>query len=423
MTNISSDGKSNSGDILFVGGGVSGLTSAIEAAEVGKEVIVVEKNPYVGGRVLQLNQYFPKLCPPSCGLEINFKRIRKNPRIKIITLAEIDSISGEKGNYDVTVKKHPRYVNDLCTSCDKCVEPCPETRPNEFNFGMDTTKAIYLPHESSFPMQYAIDMDNCKGKECGECVKACPYNAIDLDMQPETFTINVKSIVWATGWKPYDAEKIDILGYGKYPNVITNMMMERLAAPNGPTKGKILRPSDNKEPKKVVFVQCAGSRDENHLPYCSAVCCLASMKQSSYVREQYPDADITIAYIDVRSPGRLEDFYNKTNSDEKITFKRGKVASITEDTSTKNLIVKSENTMTGTIAEESADLVVLATGIVPNTKETPPANVKLDDNGFIVVNGENTGIYGAGMSVRPMEVSGSIREGMGATLKALQAIK
>jgi len=298
--------------ILVVGGGISGLTTCLEAAEVGYEVFLVEKNPYLGGRVAQLNQYFPKLCPPSCGLEINFRRIKDNPKITVLTLGEVEKVDGSPGNYDVTIKLSPRYVNENCTVCGDCTDVCPVERNNNFNFDMDKTKAVYRPFEMSFPMRFVIDSSVCKGSECGKCVEACKYNAIDLNADVKTLNLNVGAIVWATGWEPYDAAKIDNLGFGKYDNIITNMMLERLASPNGPTKGQILRPSDSKQPESFAFVQCAGSRDENHLTYCSYVCCMASLKHATYIRERYPDAKIYIFYIDIRTPGyRYEKFYKK----------------------------------------------------------------------------------------------------------------
>ena len=224
--------------ILVVGGGMSGLTAAIEAAEVGYEVVIVEKNAYLGGRVAQLYQYFPKLCPPNCGLEINFKRTKNNPRVTIYTLAEVEQISGQEGNYQVTIKIKPRLVNDNCTGCNKCAEACPVERSNDFNYGMDKTKAAYLPHDMAFPMKYVIDGSVCLGKSCAKCVEACDYEAIDLDMTGRTNTLEVGAIVWAAGWNPYDAAKLENYGFGHYPNVITNVMMERLCAGQGADPGQ-----------------------------------------------------------------------------------------------------------------------------------------------------------------------------------------
>jgi quinone-modifying oxidoreductase subunit QmoA len=174
-----------------VGGGISGLTTALEAAEVGYEVFLVEKNPYLGGRVAQLNQYFPKLCPPTCGLEINFRRIKDNPRVKVFTLAEVEKVEGAPGNYQVAVKMAPRFVNENCVACNDCVAVCPVERDNEFNFKMNKTKAVYRPFEMAFPMRYVIDPAACKGPECGLCVEACKYQAVDLQMGPKTLTLSV----------------------------------------------------------------------------------------------------------------------------------------------------------------------------------------------------------------------------------------
>ncbi|MBI4654244.1 MAG: CoB--CoM heterodisulfide reductase iron-sulfur subunit A family protein [Nitrospirae bacterium] len=409
--------------ILVVGGGISGITTTVEAAEVGYEVTLIEKNPYLGGRVAQLNKYFPKLCPPNCGLEINFRRIKNNPRVKFYTLAEVEKISGTEGDFDVTVKLNPRYVNEKCTACGACVDVCPQERPNDFNLGMDKTKAIYLPHEFAFPLRYVIDEKYCAKEKCAKCVEACAYNAIDLNMKSQSISLKAGSIVWATGWNPYEATKIDNLGFGKYQNVITNMMMERLASHNGPTEGKILRPSDGKEVSRVAFVQCAGSRDENHLPYCSYICCLASMKQATYVREQYPQAQILIFYIDIRSPGtRYEKFYKKVQSDENIKFIKGKVAKIEEDPATKDLTVVAEDTQSMQKIHEKVELVVLATGMAPITKEWKiPTSVSYDTDGFVLSNTGPAGIYAIGCAIKPVDVYSSAREGTAAALKAIQS--
>jgi quinone-modifying oxidoreductase subunit QmoA len=402
--------------ILVIGGGISGISTAIEAAEVGCEVFLVEKRPYLGGRVVQMNQYFPKLCPPYCGLEINLRRIRQQPKVKYFTLSEVTKISGQKGNYDVEVRVNPRFVNQKCTTCGECVDACPTDRANEFNYNMDNTKAIYLPHELAFPMRYVIDEEACI--KCGSCVEACKYEAIDLEMQAQTLNLNVAAIVIATGWQPYDASKIDSLGFGQYKNVITNVMMERLAAPNGPTDGKIKRPSDGKEVENIAFVQCAGSRDENHLPYCSAVCCLASLKQATYLREQNPNSKVTIFYIDVRALGKYEDFYTKVQNDENVTLIKGKVAKITEDDQTKNLTVEAEDVLSGVKSKAVVDMVVLACGMMPN--DTIPFDIPHDEYGFI--HQQDNGIYGIGVAKRPVDVATSVQDATGAALKAIQCI-
>jgi quinone-modifying oxidoreductase subunit QmoA len=407
---------------LVVGGGIAGMTAAIEIAELGKKVILVERSPFLGGRVTSMNQYFPKLCPPTCGMEINLKRMRPNPDIRILTLAEVASASGSPGNYEIQIKLNPRYVNERCTCCGDCETVCEIERDNEFNHGLDKTKAIYLPHLMSYPNRYVIDPKHVGDDRMKKCAEACSYGAIDLEMPERTITASVGAIVWATGWKPYDATKIKNLGFGRYPNVITNVLMERYASQNGPTEGKIVRPSDGREITKIGFVQCAGSRDENHLPYCSAVCCLASMKQATYVRERYPDAEIHLFYIDVRSPGRMEDFYTKAQEDENFFFHRGKVGKITE-ASDKNLILEAENTLTGRVTRMEVDLAVLATGMVPNTAaEPPPLDTARDEFGFLVP-GSTAGAIGAGVAVRPADVATVVQDGTSAALKAINAAR
>ncbi len=406
-------------DTLVVGGGIAGITTAIETAEMGKKVILLERLPYLGGRVARIHQYFPKLCPPTCGIEINLKRIRINPNIRVLTLAEVESISGTPGNFEVKIRQNPRYVNEKCTACGECEKVCDIERDNDFNHGLDKTKAIYLPYAMAYPPQYVVDPKYAGDEGMKKCVDACDYDAIDLNMQAKEVSATVGAVVWATGWKPYDASKIDNLGYGQYKNVVTNVIVERLASQNGPTEGKIVRPSDQKEIKSVGFVQCAGSRDENHLPYCSAVCCLASMKQATYIRSQYPEADVHIFYIDVRSPGRMEDFYTKTQEDKKIHFHRGKVAKISENPTNGNLILEAENTLTGEIVKTEVELAVLATGMVPNTSvDAPPLDTPLDKFGFIAPNSK-TGIIGAGVSSRPQDVAITVQEATGAAMKAI----
>jgi quinone-modifying oxidoreductase subunit QmoA len=407
------------GAVLVVGGGISGLTAALEAAEVGKDVFLIEKNSYFGGRVAQLNQYFPKLCPPTCGLEINFKRIKDNRNISTYSLTTVKSISGGPGNFEVQLETAPRYINSNCTACGDCAQVCTDEIDDAFNFGMNKTKAVFLPHEMAFPRRYVLAKEACSSA-CLDAIKsACKYNAVELDMQPKTFTLKVSSIIWSTGWNPYDASKITNLNFNTSNAIITNMMMERLAAVNGPTKGKILRPGDNKEPASFAFVQCAGSRDENHLEHCSYICCMATFKQISYVRAQYPDAKIYVFYIDLRTPGKYENFREKFMADANITFIKGKVADI-EAERDGGVTVTAENALTGNKVHQKVDLCVLATGMEPALGDQGKAlGVTMDGNGFVVTEAAK-GMIAAGCAKSAVDVYTSGQSSTAAALKAIQ---
>ena len=410
--------------ILVIGGGIAGMTSAVEIAEVGFPVVLVEREAYLGGRVMRSHKYFPKMCPPSCGFEINARRIRSNPRITVHTLSTVEEITGKAGEFRARIKTRPRYVTGEASLDDALTEQLTSERPDEFNLGMGTTKALYYPHDAAFPALHVLDRESLSDSDVATLAQSAPPGAIDLDMGETEKWIDVGAVIVATGWRPYDATKLENLAFGTSENVITNVMMERLAAPGGPTGGKILRPSDGEAPRKVAFVQCAGSRDENHLPYCSAVCCMASLKQARYLREQYEDVEITVFYIDIRTISRLENFYYDLLEDEKISFVKGKVARIHEAPAAGNLILDVEDTIAGEKPEPEFDMVVLATGVVPETADSPiPFDLEMDEYGFLDGATDVEGVYAAGCAKHPCDVSRATKESTAAALKAIQCVK
>ena len=410
--------------ILVVGGGISGMTAALEAAECGKQVVLLEKNPSLGGRVSQLYRYFPKLCHPTCGLEINLRRLKANPRIRVLTMAEVTAITGAQGDYTASVKLSPRYVNENCTACGDCTAAVTAEVPNPYNYNLNNMKVAYLPHAMAFPQRYVLHPSIIGTPDADKAKAACKYGAVDLDMQEETIQIKAGAVVWATGWKPYDAAKIQPYGYDRFANVITSVEFERLADPHGPTRGKILRPSDVKEAKNVAFIQCAGSRDENHLRHCSRICCMASLKQTNYVREQFgADGKSTIYYIDIRAIDRFEDFYQKVLADPGVKFIKSKVAKVTQDAASGDVILHGVDTEGYHRYATAHDLCVLAVGMEPSVKgPNIPAEIVADSSGFIEADPANGGLFGAGCAANALDVNRSVQSATASALRAIQVV-
>jgi len=412
--------------ILVVGAGISGVTAALEAAECGKQVLLLEKTPAIGGRVAQLYRYFPKLCKPACGLEINIRRLKANPRVRLITMAEVTAIDGTAGDYTVDIHIRPRYVNENCTACGACAEVVSLKIDDAFNYNMSATKAAYLPHNAAYPQRYVLDPSLLGSPEAKAAKSACQYDAIDLKMQEQLLQVKVGAIIWATGWKPYDAAKIQAYGYDRYANVITSVEFERMMDQYGPTGGRLLRPSDGKEAKNIAFIQCAGSRDQNHLPHCSRICCMASLKQSTYLGEQYgedSEARATIYYIDIRVIDRFEAFYQQVLADENVYFVKSKVAAVTQDRSSGDVILHGVNTEGYHRYANHHDLCVLAIGMQP----TVPAamingGLHSDSSGFIELDQANGAIFGAGCASNALDVNRATQSATAAALYAIQTI-
>ncbi|MHC1591362.1 MAG: hydrogenase iron-sulfur subunit [Candidatus Helarchaeales archaeon] len=420
---------------LIIGGGVAGIQAALGLAESGIKVYLVEKSPSIGGHMAQYDKTFPTLDCAICILAPLMVEAAQNPNIEIITNASVEEVKGFVGNFQVTVLKKPRYTDpEKCTSgcIEDCSMNCPIDVPDEFNhFG--THKAIYIPFPQAIPLQAVINDEYCIG--CRNCEVFCKRDAIDYNQKPERINIKVGAIIVATGFETFDPTILEEYGYGRYTNVITALEFERILTPFGPTEGKLIRPSDGKEIKRVVFIQCVGSRDEriNH-PYCSRVCCMYAMKQALQIKEQIPDADVTICYIDVRAVGKgYEEFYVRLKEEYNVRFVRGKVSEILEDLNTKDLMVRLEDTLLCRPMEIDADLVILSVGMEPSKGSSELAKIlkisRTNDGFFQSTHPKlhpsetaTQGIFVAGCAQGPKEIEATTVHASRAALKAVNIL-
>jgi heterodisulfide reductase subunit A len=352
---------------LVIGGGIAGLQSALDIADSGFKVFLVERNPSIGGHTAQLNKMYPTMEMAEDLILAKMRRAEENPDIEILTCAEIVAVEGFVGNFTISVRKKPRYVDPLkCNSCGQCEEICPVRVPNEFNLCLDHRSAIYIPFQAAIPHSYVVDPDAClhvRGGECGKCIEACPSGAIDFAQAEEVRTVEVGTIVTATGFEPFDASLKPEFGYDRYERVITALELERLLSPSGPTGGNL--PEHWGEPQNIVFIQCVGSRDNTvGNGYCSRICCMFTAKQANLLKEKFPGARITVCYIDIRAFGKgCEEFYERVQK-AGVLYRKGIPSEIYKRG--QKLMVKAEDSLSGQVYEEEADLVVLATGVVPS---------------------------------------------------------
>jgi heterodisulfide reductase subunit A/quinone-modifying oxidoreductase subunit QmoB len=391
---------------LVIGGGVAGINASIDIAGTNNEVFLIEKNPFLGGKVAELHRYFPRMCPPSCGLELMFSRIRSNPNIHVLTSSEVDTISGSPGNFEALIRTSPRYINgDKCVLCRKCIVACSQN-------------AIIYPEGFSYPNIPAINRKLCD-MDCNKCDEICPVDAIDLDEEEKASNINASAIIIATGWEPFDPTPLAEFGYGRLENVVTNIEFERISK-----EQKIFFD----EPKKVAFVQCVGSRDERHLSYCSDVCCMVSIKQSLFLKEINPGNEVYIFYNDIRTPGEYEGLYQKARKSG-IIFING-IPSELKQNEPEKINFSVFDTMAGERLDITVDMIVLAAGM-----KHSQGTIDLKDKIAIVLNRNNfieshlqcypqdtqrEGIFSAGCCRSPMDVSRSIESAGAAAVKVLQ---
>lgn len=419
---------------LVIGGGISGIQAALDVANSGYEVILVEKEPSIGGHMAQLSETFPTLDCSQCILTPKMVAVSRHPNIRLLTYSEVIEVSGYVGNFRVKILKKPRYViEDKCTACGDCEKVCPVTVLNEFERGLSVRKAIYIPFPQAVPSSYVIDEVNCLGLNpliCGKCKDACDADAIDYDMRPEIIIEEVGAIIVATGYDLYPKEKIAEYGYGEIPDVIDSLEFERLLSSSGPTGGVIRRPSDGKIPKTIVFIQCVGSRDpEKHLEYCSKICCMYTAKHALLYKHRVPDGQAFVFYIDIRAAGKgYEEFINRVMEEERIVYIRGRVSRVFRKGD--KVIVWGVDTLTGKRVEIEADLVVLAMGIVPSKGTKAIAEIlkiPQDQWGFLKevhpklrpVESPTTGIFIAGAVHSPKDIPDAVSQGSSAAAKAI----
>jgi heterodisulfide reductase subunit A len=402
-------------DALVVGGGIAGMQAALDLADQGYQVALVERQDSIGGKMISLSKVFPTLDCCSCITTPKMSAVAHHDNIQLFTYCEVQEINDNGAGYVAQILKKPRYVDEsACTGCRQCEYACPINLPNPFDLEMGAYRAVRVPFSTAVPQIAILDIENCL--LCGKCEKACPVDAIDFTQQPETFEIDTTVVVLATGFEitPRDAKAE--YGAGKLYNVIDGLMMERLLAPTGPY-GRVLRPGDGKEPESIAYVQCAGSRDQTlGVEYCSRVCCMYAIKQAMLISGALPLADITIFYMDIRTFGKgYEQFYQNARA-MGVEFVNGKVASITQDED-QNPVVRVEMINEGSrVVERTFDLVVLSVGMLPGYDPQEIYKLSVGKDGFVTLPSPNMspcmterpGMFVTGTAMGPMDIVDSV---------------
>jgi heterodisulfide reductase subunit A len=419
---------------LIIGGGVAGIQAALDLADTGYKVYLVEREPSIGGMMARIDKTFPTMDCSICILAPKMSDVGHHPNIELLTNSEVVDVKGYIGNFRVKVLKKPRYVKEDCSACGECSKVCPMTAPNEFDAGLALRHAIYTPFAQAVPSTYIIDMNLCLNKDgvivCDKCVKACERQAIDFTMKPETVELEVGTIIVATGADVFDPSALPQYGYGKYLNVITSLEFERLINAGGPSGGRLIRPSDMKVPKRVAFIQCVGSRsNKTGRTYCSNVCCMNTIKNSLLIKEHWPETEIYVFYVDIRAYGKgFEDLYKRAKK-EGVIFIRGLPAEIIEDKRTRNLWLIGENTLLKEPYKMDFDMVILSVGLEPRKdSEVIQRLLTLSrtQDGFFMeahpklrpVDAATGGIFFAGCAEAPKDIKDSVTQASAAAARA-----
>ncbi len=419
---------------LIIGGGIAGISAALDLANAGFKVYLVEKEPSIGGKMSRWDKTFPTLDCASCILTPRMAEVGAHPNIEILTLAQVEKVEGFVGNFEVTVRQKARYVDvKKCTSCDDCTKVCPVDVPAEFDANLAYRRAIYIPFAQAVPSAYVLDMKNCLGVDtirCGKCREKCEPGAINYDDHDKLLKLQTGTIIVATGFEVFDATKKEEYGYGEFPNVVNLAEVERMLSAAGPTQGHVVRPSDLKEPRRIVYIQCVGSRDERTNRYCSRICCMTAIKQARMLRDK-TGAEIFLFYIDLRTFGKgYEEFYESTAA-AGVTFIRGRVGEIFQDDTTMNLTVRGEDTLLGKPMQlDDVNLVVLSTGVVPPASAKDLArilNLSQSSDGFLLeahpklrpVDSFTDGIFVAGMAQGPKDIPDTVAQAKAASSGAM----